>query len=270
MSRLLISRTRPAGSSPRLAVLLTALALVAGAHASAQIASESPQTSSGAGAAGSSDNAAQTAPDPALRVKGWEIGPYLGVGRHSLVDTSLDLGLTPDRDHVFIGLHFTRELASPHNVVIAYAPEVVPLLIITNTPKYVTGQYHYSAVCGPGCGATAYVISVIREPVAGFAVSPIGLESRFPVRERWNLYATGAAGSVWFTRPVPDMLGRRFNFTFEIGTGVRWSYSSRTSLRLGFKFHHLSNAGTAQRNPGIDGAIFMVGFDRAVGRHSDE
>jgi hypothetical protein len=207
---------------------------------------------------------AQTADDnssghAASHVRGWEIGPYVGLGRHSLVDTTLDLGLTPDRDHLFFGLHFTRELADPHHIVIAYAPDVVPVLIITNNPEYVADP------------VSAYgAREVSRGPVAGFAVSPIGLESRFPVTERWSIFTQGAVGGVWFTRPVPDMFGRRFNFTFEIGSGVRWRHSPRTSWRLGVKFHHLSNAYTAPRNAGIDGAIYMVGLDWAIARRSRE
>ena len=40
---------------------------------------------------------------------------------------------------------------------------------------------------------------------------------------------------------------------------------SRDSLRVGYKFHHLSNAFTAPLNPGIDAAVFLVGFERAIG-----
>jgi hypothetical protein len=194
----------------------------------------------------------------------WEVGPYVGVGRHSLVDTTLDLGLTPDRDHVFIGIHVTRPIGSFRGISLAYAPELVPLLIVTNNPKYAVSQ---SAVSSTG---SSQVLSVVREPVAGFGFSPFGLEGRFPVAQRWNIFLAGAAGAVVFTRNVPDMFGRRFNFTFEVGSGVQWRYSSRTSVRLGVKFHHLSNARTAPYNPGIDGAIFMVGFDRAIGSTSRE
>ncbi len=38
-----------------------------------------------------------------------------------------------------------------------------------------------------------------------------------------------------------------------------WRRSARTSLRLGYKFHHLSNNYTAEKNPGLDGHVFMVG-----------
>lgn len=40
---------------------------------------------------------------------------------------------------------------------------------------------------------------------------------------------------------------------------------SRGSLLLGYKFHHLSNAWTAPRNPGLDGNVVCFGFVRERG-----
>jgi hypothetical protein len=204
---------------------------------------------------------AQAAQD--VSAPSWEVGPYVGIGHRSLVDTALDLGLTPDRDHVFIGIHFTRPIRRYDHATLAYAPELVPVLIITNNPTYSVSQSS-----SPPAGSSQ-VLTVTRGPVAGFAFSPFGLEGQFPVGRRWNLFAAGAAGGVVFARDVPDMYGRRFNFTFEVGSGVRWRYGERTALRLGVKFHHLSNARTAPYNPGIDGAIFMVGFDRVISSRSN-
>ena len=58
---------------------------------------------------------------------------------------------------------------------------------------------------------------------------------------------------------------RAFNYTFEVGGGVLWRIRPRDSLRIGYKFHHLSNLFTAPQNPGIDGAVFLLGFERAIG-----
>ena len=71
---------------------------------------------------------------------------------------------------------------------------------------------------------------------------------------------------VWFTREVPAAYSRAFNYTFEVGGGVLWRLRARNSLRIGYKFHHLSNAYTAPNNPGIDGAVLLLGFQRAFGK----
>jgi hypothetical protein len=186
----------------------------------------------------------------------WEVGPYAGVARHSLVGTHL--GVTPDRNHLFIGVHITVNMVHSGRWTFGYAPEVVPLLLISNNPKF---RQVPDAVDGH------ITVEDGRGPVAGFAISPIGLEAQVRLTSRWRAYTAGAAGAVWFTREVPTAYSRAFNYTFEVGGGLLWQYRSRDSLRVGYKFHHLSNLYSAPNNPGIDGAVFLIGFDRAIALH---
>jgi len=186
----------------------------------------------------------------------WEVGPYVGVARHSLVGTHL--GVTPDRNHLLIGVHITVNIVGSRRWTLRYAPEVVPLLLISNNPKY------RQVLQADGGHIT---VEDGRGSVAGFAISPIGLEAQSRLTSRWRAYTAGAAGGVWFTREVPTAYSRAFNYTFEVGGGLVWQYRSRESLRLGYKFHHLSNLYTAPDNPGIDGAVFLLGFDRAIRSH---
>ncbi len=44
-----------------------------------------------------------------------------------------------------------------------------------------------------------------------------------------------------------------------------YDVTSRVRLRLGYKFHHLSNAKSAIRNPGVDGKVWLVGIERTFG-----
>jgi hypothetical protein len=62
------------------------------------------------------------------------VGPYVGMARHSLVGTQW--GMTPDRNHLFVGLHATANLIRSHRFRFGYAPEIVPLLLVSNNPKY--------------------------------------------------------------------------------------------------------------------------------------
>jgi len=204
-----------------------------------------------------SPTAAQTAPAPAsVLAPKIEVAPYVGGARHSLAGTFL--GITPDRNHLFLGVHVTVNVVRTPRWTIGYAPEIVPLLLISNNPKYRTFSLSDGQTVKAETG---------RGPVAGAGMSPIGLESQLRVGLRWRLFVAGAAGFVLFTREVPVVDARRFNFTFEVGGGAIWSYSPRWSLRVGYKFHHLSNAYTAPANPGIDGAVFFLGFARAMGSH---
>jgi len=186
----------------------------------------------------------------------YEVEPYVGVACHSLVGTHL--GVTPDRNHLFIGVHAVVNFVRSRRWTLGYAPEVVPLLLISNNPKY--------RQVPDGAGASITVEDG-RGPVAGFAISPFGVETQTRLTSRWRAYGAGAAGGVWFTRDVPTAYSRAFNYTFEVGGGVQWQYRARKALRVGYKFHHLSNAYTAASNPGIDGAVFLFGFDNALGAH---
>ena len=110
---------------------------------------------------------AQTMGQDELRQSRWEVGPYVGIARHSLVGTHL--GVTPDRNHLFLGVHATVPFIRWRRWTFSYAPELVPLLLISNNPTYRYLQQ-------PGGGPV--VVENGRGPVAGFAVSPIGLEAR--------------------------------------------------------------------------------------------
>ena len=177
----------------------------------------------------------------------WEITPYLGGAVNS--PGGWFLGITPGRNHLFVGVHATVNIVRRERWTFAYAPEVVPLLVVTGNPRLVeirdeNGEGLFAG--DPG-------------PVAGFAVSPLGLEYQRELSARWRYFGALAGGVVWFSRDVPVPFARSFNYTFEYGGGVLWRRTPRTSLRFGYKFHHLSNNYTATENPGLDGHVFMFG-----------
>lgn len=186
-----------------------------------------------------------------------EAEPYVGIARHSPAGTFL--GQTPDRSHLFLGLHITATIARWRRLTIGYAPEVA-LLVVSDNPTFVDevvtsshGTFTFPALAGYG-------------PVAGVAMSPIGFEGRVRMGSRWRLYAAAAAGFVVFTRETPDVHTRRFNYTFEFGGGVDCRIGDEWWLRVGYKFHHFSNAYSAIENPGVDANVVMVGLGHAIGR----
>jgi hypothetical protein len=184
----------------------------------------------------------------------WEAEPYVGVARHSPVGA---LSETSDRNHLFLGVHITGTVAHWGALTVSYAPEVVPLLLLSNNPTY-----HASTV-EPG-NQLATVIDGYGY-VAGFAASPIGFETRVRLGARWRLYAATAAGFVKFTRNTPEPDARAFNYTFEFGGGAEYQAHAGWWLRVGYKFHHLSNGYSAILNPAVDGHVVMVGVAHAIG-----
>ena len=60
--------------------------------------------------------------------------------------------------------------------------------------------------------------------------------------------------------PVPQ--ARRFNVTAEFGGGFEVVRASGGAVVVGYKRHHLSNAGSALANPGLESDVCYVGLRR--------
>lgn len=196
------------------------------------------------GAAQNSQPRTPVTPPPTAR---WEITPYVGVAVHSPAGPFL--GITPDRNHLFLGVHANVNVVRRERWTFAYAPEVVPLLIVSDNPRLVRFTDETGSGLLPGDPGA----------VVGFAVSPIGAEAQRRLGNRWRAFGAMAVGCVWFSREVPVPFSRSFNYTLEYGGGLLWRRGPRTSLRFGYKFHHLSNNYTAYQNPGLDAHVFLLG-----------
>ena len=52
----------------------------------------------------------------------------------------------------------------------------------------------------------------------------------------------------------------RFNFILTAGGGVSWFFTPQFSFNVGFRFHHISNAGTRYPNLGLNSGLPFGGF----------
>lgn len=70
------------------------------------------------------------------------------------------------------------------------------------------------------------------------------------------------AGGPFYT----DLAGRipeesaRFNFVLTAGGGLSWFLTPQMSLNAGYRFHHISNAGTRFPNLGLNSSLPFGGF----------
>ena len=70
------------------------------------------------------------------------------------------------------------------------------------------------------------------------------------------------AGGPFYT----DLGGRipeessRFNFVLTAGAGVSWFLTAQLSINAGYRFHHISNAGTSFPNLGLNSSLPFGGF----------
>ena len=83
-----------------------------------------------------------------------------------------------------------------------------------------------------------------------------------PVHMRWNVgpgrsrplrvFAEASGGIVYTNVPVPMRTTTTFNFIDQAGFGLRLGRNPRRAWLLGYRFQHISNAGRAKPNPGVN------------------
>jgi lipid A 3-O-deacylase len=91
----------------------------------------------------------------------------------------------------------------------------------------------------------------------------------FTPKIKWLFEGTGRlrpyvefAGGPFYT----DLGGRipeesaRFNFILTAGGGLSWFFTSQLSFNVGYRFHHISNAGTRYPNLGLNSSLPFGGF----------
>lgn len=186
------------------------------------------------------------------------VGAWLGGSPDSPTRGGIG-GTTPDREFVLAGLRaeWVLDVAGP--VALAATADLVPLAVVTRTPTY---RPRTVVPPDPRFPTFTYPEQTGARPVYGAGASPFGLALYAPRGGRVRAFAGAAAGGLWFTRntPVPD--ARRFNFTAEFGGGIELARASGGALVLAYKRHHLSNAGSAPANPGLDANVVYVGILR--------
>ena len=190
----------------------------------------------------------------------WEIEPYIGVARDSPAGTHL--GMTAGYDHFFLAAHLTGTILRWQRLTIAYAPEVVPLLMVSGHPTFEIPESGLLVVPG---SPPSFPQGIRR--VAGIGGSPVGFEGRVRVASRVRLYTATAAGLIMFARPAPLPDSRRLNYTFEVSGGGELLVHRGWWLRVGYKFHHFSNGNSAPDNPGVDAKVVMIGIAHRLGRN---
>jgi hypothetical protein len=75
---------------------------------------------------------------------------------------------------------------------------------------------------------------------------------------RWRPRFLGGAGILFTNREVPPG-ETTFNFTPQAGVGIDYLLNGRWALGGEYRFHHLSNKGKTETNPGINSHLFLFG-----------
>jgi opacity protein-like surface antigen len=105
-----------------------------------------------------------------------------------------------------------------------------------------------------------------RQWTNGEGVSPVGMQWNFLPRHRIQPLFEGHGGYMYSTRAVPIMSAGSFNFTFDFGAGFEIFRSNLQSVRVEYRYHHISNHYTADTNPGVDSGMMQLTYCFRLGR----
>lgn len=138
-----------------------------------------------------------------------------------------------------------------------HGPALMPSWMMTITDPLGDGWYRGQVSLG-----AEMVYLEFREPLLthGIGFTP-RIKYTFVALDRVRPYAEFAGGPFW-----TDLGGRieeqanQFNFVLTGGVGVSWFITSQASFNVGYRFHHISNAGTAFPNLGLNASLPFCGF----------
>jgi hypothetical protein len=128
-----------------------------------------------------------------------------------------------------------------------------------DTCKPVVNVYNYTLDNVTYSGVDTFVCHG-RQWTIGEAMSPFGMQFNFLPRRRLQPLIETHGGYMYSTHPIPISNAGTFNFTAEAGIGFEYFRTQRQSVRVEYRYHHISDADTSYENPGIDNGVFQVAY----------
>jgi lipid A 3-O-deacylase len=136
-------------------------------------------------------------------------------------------------------------------------PALMPSWMITITDPLGNSWYRGQVSVG-----AEMVYIQFQEPVVsnGIGFTP-KIKYTFVADNRIRPYFEFAGGPFWtdFTNKVPEE-SSSFNFILTAGVGCSFFITSQTSFNVGYRFQHISNAGTSYPNLGLNASLPFGGF----------
>ena len=176
-------------------------------------------------------------------------GAYAAEGSPAITVGTQEVGLTA-------GYMLPHRLTADHTTK-QKGPAFMPSWMMTLTDPVGDGWYRGQVSIG------AEVVYIqFNEPVLthGIGFTP-KIKYSFVALDRVRPYVEFAGGPFWtdLAGKIPEE-SSRFNFVLTAGFGLSWFITPQTSLNVGYRFHHISNAGTRYPNLGLNASLPFGGF----------
>jgi hypothetical protein len=224
---------------------------------------------------------AQTAPENPYYSRGNTFGFLVSYSNDS---SHMLLGVSEDRKLLNLGATYGRRLIQNRIVNWQYNLEVLPVILESDPvlhsvttytlplpgPPFITTTEPATA-CQSGSGTMTFTAGGVvysynydntcsRRWTVGEGISPIGLQWNFLPRHKLQPVIVGHGGYVYTSSPIPTQNAGSFNFTFDFGVGLELYRTHSRSLRLDYRYHHISDDYTTPVNPGIDNGLFTLTY----------
>ena len=169
-------------------------------------------------------------------------------------------GAVQEREVLLLGVRYQRAMSQSESVYLAYTFDLIPAAAVTNTPVRTTGFCCRGLPNALRRNLDVEVERVEPSTAYGFGVAPLGFQLELFHQHLVYLTLGGGGGLILFDRDVPRLDTRKMNFTATLNAGLGFAILEDWKLTIGYKFHHLSNAGTGTSNPGLDSSMFYLGW----------
>lgn len=143
------------------------------------------------------------------------------------------------------------------------SPTVTTTLVSGNPPVSCSAfieHYSFPGSNGETYSGTAMLSCHGRRWTVGEAMSPVGIQWNFRPAHKLQPFLDGHGGYMYSAKHIPVDSAGSFNFTFDVGAGLELYRTRTRSVRLEYRYHHISNDNTATSNPGIDNGLIQVTY----------
>lgn len=169
---------------------------------------------------------------------GREIQLWSG-GGHSVSGGTADTGVWN------LGLRYGWILTRPHG------------------PGFLKGRFEAAVDVVP-----AFLVFQPFNTAYGLGVNPVNLKWNFATRENLVPYLELSGGALFTNHEVPSFTSKE-NFTSGIALGSHF-LGQKYNMSLELRYMHISNAGLASLNPGINTFQVRLGFGKFLPSHRSE
>ena len=166
-----------------------------------------------------------------------------------------------DREFVLVALRYRRVLLSSARIALAYTADLIPVAVVTDNSSE-AGPFGFTNGSSVATAASAFALVGGRlkgNTAFGWGAAPAGVEVSVSLTRRFGIVVGGTAGFLTFSKPVPFANARKLNATLDVGVGFKMAVWRGWTAIGGYKFHHLSNAGTGDFNPGLNARVWYLG-----------